>query len=100
MSNFKLTKIIEKKRKCEILTSEDIEYFVDAVVKSSRENECLSQAADRCQIGAMLMAMYLNGLTSNETADLTEKMMNSGHVFHWPEDWNTVVDKHSTGGVG
>ncbi|XP_035215241.1 thymidine phosphorylase-like isoform X2 [Stegodyphus dumicola] len=101
MSNFKLTKIIEKKRKCGILTGEDIEYFVDAVVKSTRENKCPSQAADRCQIGALLMAMYLNGLTSKETADLTEKMMNSGHVFHWPEDWkDTVVDKHSTGGVG
>ena len=47
------------------------------------------------------MAMFLNGLSSNETATLTEKMLHSGEVLSWPEDWRgTVVDKHSTGGVG
>jgi thymidine phosphorylase len=50
----------------------------------------------------MLMAMYLNGLTDEETVPLTGAMMKSGDVLGpWPPEWNgKVVDKHSTGGVG
>ena len=52
-------------------------------------------------IGAFLMAMYLKGLSRDETAALTKAMQNSGDVLHWPPEWKgLVVDKHSTGGIG
>jgi len=51
--------------------------------------------------GAMLMAMYINGLGGEETSYLTKYMMRSGETLEWPDEWKgVVVDKHSTGGVG
>ena len=35
-----------------------------------------------------------------ETAALTEAMLNSGTRLHWPDDAPMRVDKHSTGGIG
>lgn len=47
------------------------------------------------------MAIYLKGLNCDETAILTQCMLNSGYIFTWPKEWeHLVVDKHSTGGVG
>lgn len=48
------------------------------------------------------MAIYLKGLTDEETVCLTREMINSGDVLGpWPKEWKgKVVDKHSTGGVG
>lgn len=52
-----------------------------------------------CILGAMLMAIWQKGMNFDETLKLTEKMMKSGEVLHWSNEW-LVVDKHSTGGVG
>lgn len=47
------------------------------------------------------MAIWQKGMVPEETLALTQEMMISGEVFHWPEEWaGLVVDKHSTGGVG
>ncbi|GFU57430.1 thymidine phosphorylase [Nephila pilipes] len=105
MGDFNLTKIIEKKRDGKTLTIEDINYFVDAVKKTSQNYHGLNndgeEIADRCQIGAMLMAIYLKGLNDFETNHLTLKMRDSGHIFQWSDQQkNRIVDKHSTGGVG
>ncbi|GFV34782.1 thymidine phosphorylase [Trichonephila clavipes] len=107
MGDFKLFKIIEKKRNGKTLTSEDIGYFVDSVKKTlqydPREsfNKDADGIADRCQIGAMLMAIYLKGFNDFETHQLTLKMRDSGHVFQWSDQQKgRIVDKHSTGGVG
>ncbi|KAG8179501.1 hypothetical protein JTE90_005253 [Oedothorax gibbosus] len=103
MGDYELKQIIKKKQDEEDLSSADIKYFVDAVTKSIQNdgNKQEHGTADRCQIGAMLMAMYLKGLNDFETNQLTINMKNSGSVFDWPDHHkDRIVDKHSTGGVG
>jgi thymidine phosphorylase len=48
----------------------------------------------------MLMAIYFRKMSFEESFHLTRSMMDSGVKFHWPKHRNSVVDKHSTGGVG
>jgi thymidine phosphorylase len=54
------------------------------------------------QAAAMAMAVFLKGLSKDETVALTLAMKDSGEVLTWPAaDWHgPVLDKHSTGGVG
>lgn len=52
------------------------------------------------QMAALAMAIYLRGMTTAETAALTDEMLGSGQVLRWRNDGRAVVDKHSTGGVG
>ncbi|XP_062851012.1 thymidine phosphorylase isoform X2 [Trichomycterus rosablanca] len=84
--------MIRQKRDGGQLSTEEIHAFVQGV-KSATIQES--------QIGAMLMAIWQKGMVPEETLALTQEMMMSGEVFHWPEEWaGLVVDKHSTGGVG
>ncbi len=82
--------IIAKKRDKKELTKEEIEYFI--------ENYTNGNITDY-QAAALVMAIYLNGMTKEETTYLTIAMANSGDVLDLSE-LGTVVDKHSTGGVG
>jgi len=52
------------------------------------------------QMAAFSMAVFLNGMTSSETAALTQAMLESGDRLQWPDDGLLRVDKHSTGGIG
>jgi pyrimidine-nucleoside phosphorylase len=52
------------------------------------------------QMAALAMAIYLRGMTTAETASLTEHMLASGATLQWPEGSTLRVDKHSTGGIG
>ena len=45
------------------------------------------------------MAIFTRGMVQSEVTQLTAAMTRSGRVLRWPAQW-TVVDKHSTGGVG
>jgi len=47
----------------------------------------------------MLMAIYINGMTTDETVVLTQEMRDSGALLKW-DNPTSLVDKHSTGGVG
>lgn len=51
------------------------------------------------QMAALAMAIYLRGMTADETTALTIVMLESGAVLEWP-DVAPAVDKHSTGGIG
>lgn len=83
--------IIEKKRDKKELTKEEIQYFVNGYVKE--------EIADY-QMSALVMAIYLNGMTKKEITDLTIEMANSGEILDLSRLGKIIVDKHSTGGVG
>jgi pyrimidine-nucleoside phosphorylase len=82
--------IIKKKLGAELL-KEEIEYFVS--------NYTLDLIPDY-QVAALLMAIYFQGMTARETADLTNAMANSGDTINLSDIPGIIVDKHSTGGVG
>lgn len=86
-----ILEIIAKKRDKGELTKEEIEYFV--------ENYTNGNIADY-QASSLVMAIFLNGMTKQETTDLTIAMANSGEILDLSSLEKTIVDKHSTGGVG
>lgn len=90
--SFLISDLIAKKRDGKELSPDEIHHFVKCVT---------SKAVSECQIGAMLMAIYLKGMSPVETVHLTKAMMTSGDSLVWPTEWKgSVADKHSTGGVG
>ncbi|KDE41958.1 thymidine phosphorylase [Metamycoplasma hyosynoviae] len=87
----RINEIITKKAAKQELTKEEINFFIQEYVKNTIPDY---------QISALLMAIKLNGMTDTETANLTKAMMYSGEVLNWDFLNTTIVDKHSTGGVG
>lgn len=83
--------IIRHKRDKKQLSRAEIEDFINGM--------CQHKVSDE-QVAAMTMAMFLNGLTPQETIYLTLAMRNSGEVLSWKDFDKPIVDKHSSGGVG
>lgn len=84
--------IIKLKRNGGQLSAAAIEQFVKGLTDNS-----FSEG----QTAALAMAIYLNGMHTDETVALTRAMRDSGAVLNWKNKLNgPVVDKHSTGGVG
>jgi pyrimidine-nucleoside phosphorylase len=78
------------KREGEALGHDQIAAFVTGASRNSLPPE---------QLAAMLMAICLRGMDSQETSWLTEEMLRSGEVWELAADRPDAVDKHSTGGV-
>ena len=85
-----VAKIIAAKRDGKILDDADISRLVAGYSDHSVPDY---------QMSAFAMAVYFQGMTTHETAVFTRCMVDSGERLEWPSD-DTVVDKHSTGGIG
>jgi len=83
--------IIIKKRDKQVLTGEEIYFFIEGFTKGSIPDY---------QAAAFAMAVLLNGMTPQETTDLTLAMAHSGEVLDLSDVVEVAVDKHSSGGVG
>ena len=83
--------IIQKKRDGSALSDAEIAFFVNGYVDGSVPDY---------QASALLMAIYLRGMDSEETRSLTLHIMRSGDVVDLSPIPGITVDKHSTGGVG
>jgi len=86
--------IIRKKRDGKEITRDEIRSFINGTIDGS---------VSEGQIGAFTMAVYLNGMSTFELAELALAIRDSGSVLDWTTeglDERRLVDKHSTGGVG
>jgi len=83
--------LILKKRNGDILSKEEISYFIKGYTNGTIPDY---------QAAALLMAIYFQKMNESETADLTQAMMSSGDVIDLTAINGIKVDKHSTGGVG
>ena len=86
-----MIEIIKKKQLGRELSKEEIDFFIQGYTKGTVPDY---------QASALIMAMYLKGLSNQETTNLTLSMANSGEILDLSSIFSNVVDKHSTGGVG
>ena len=86
-----ILEIIAKKRDKKELVKEEIEYFVKEYTKGNITDY---------QAAALVMAIYINGMTDEEITNLTLSMAYSGEILDLSMFGKNIVDKHSTGGVG
>ena len=83
--------IIAKKRDGETLAREEIALFVRGAGNGGIPDE---------QLAALLMAICIQGMTTEETGWLTQEMLESGEAWALADTVPDAVDKHSTGGIG
>lgn len=83
--------LIRKKKRGEELSSEEIRYMINGFTDGSIPDY---------QMSAMTMAICFQGMSPQETVDLTLAMRDSGDVLDLSGIQGVKVDKHSTGGVG
>ncbi|MGW0518922.1 thymidine phosphorylase [Crossiella sp. NPDC003009] len=83
--------VIRAKRDGNRLTDAQIDWVIDAYTRGAVADE---------QMSALAMAIFLNGMTAEETARWTAAMVASGEHLDLSAVTRPTVDKHSTGGVG
>ena len=88
---FSAAEVIAAKRDKHVLSDAQIDWVIDAYTRGAVADE---------QMSALLMAILLNGMQSQEISRWTDAMINSGERMNWSALSRPTVDKHSTGGVG
>jgi pyrimidine-nucleoside phosphorylase len=83
--------IISKKRDGDTLSTAEIAEFMGGFVRGE---------VPEYQMSALAMAIFFRGMDPTETAALVDVMLRSGSTLQWPAGFGTMVDKHSTGGIG
>jgi thymidine phosphorylase len=91
VETFSAAEVIAAKRDKHVLTDAQIDWVIDAYTRGAVADE---------QMSALLMAILLNGMQSQEISRWTDAMINSGERMNWSALSRPTVDKHSTGGVG
>ncbi len=86
-----IAELIDKKRRGGRLTRPELEELIHGHLRGDIPDY---------QIAAWLMAVCWRGMEPDELADLTMIMSESGRQLDLSPVGRTVVDKHSTGGVG
>lgn len=87
----RMVDVIEKKRDGKVLTTKEIQFFIDGYTKGDIPDY---------QASSLAMAVYFQDMNDDERAALTMAMVNSGDVIDLSNINGVKVDKHSTGGVG
>ncbi len=83
--------LIEKKREREEYTDNEVRYIVDSILEGSIPSH---------QLAALVMAIYFQGLSAQETAVLSEEMILSGEVVDLTGIGKPKIALYATGGVG
>lgn len=87
----RMTDIILKKREGEVLSKEEIQYFIQNYTNGTIPDY---------QASALLMAICFQGMNKLEIKELTDAMLHSGETIDLSSIPGVKCDKHSTGGVG
>ncbi|MET3576456.1 pyrimidine-nucleoside phosphorylase [Bhargavaea ullalensis] len=87
----RMVDVIEKKRDGGSLSDEEIQYFIEGITDGSIPDY---------QASALLMSVFFKDMDEQERATLTMAMVDSGDRIDLSGIEGTLVDKHSTGGVG
>lgn len=91
IEQFDVVDLIRLKRDGGVLSTEQIDWLIDAYTRGYVADE---------QMSAMTMAIFLNGMDRAEVRDLTLAMIASGETLSFEGLGKPTADKHSTGGVG
>ena len=83
--------IINKKRLGKELSYKELEFAFNGYLEGNVKDY---------QMSALLMAICINGMEDEEIYALTKIFIDSGDILDFGDEFGTLVDKHSTGGIG